>query len=99
MKIKSTVERVTELGTAVPIEQCVFKVPGGTGIPLGAMVTVEWDDSMHQCEELWKCGAYRLQRKGASWWLGDAASTGPWFMIVNYCPGCGKEMSVLREGV
>lgn len=61
----------------------------GQDIPVGTKVTVEWGH-FHQCEKLMKHGSYSLRLGSMNWWL--QCGHDPWFIIVDYCPGCGMKM-------
>jgi len=89
MKIVSEVGRRLYLGS--PMDEYTFKWRGA--IPLGARLTVEWDDSVHECEEMKAYGRF-LKRKAGIWFIlrryvdGESA-----VCEAKYCPGCGKDLT------
>ena len=65
-------------------------------VPIGAKVTVEWDENEHRCEELEALGI-KVQSGAAAkwaWWAGNDCgicldSTA---IRITHCPGCGVKL-------
>ena len=69
-----------------------FHVPVDTKIPIGAKVTVEWDENVHECEEMKVSGIELIHSKrfGGQWGLTMEGSK--FVETITYCPGCGKKL-------
>ena len=75
-------------------EEYAFDAPGGIEIPIGAKVTVEWDDNVHECEKL-EQARLNVKRYANSdrWYVSDSPDGYiPNAVMVWYCPGCGKKL-------
>jgi len=66
-------------------------------IPAGAKVVVEWDENVHQCEEMRDSELSIRREKGISgqpnWQWGLKLSGCSFTERINYCPICGKKLS------
>ena len=90
MKVESTVSSVSW-----DIEgRCVFYV-SDVSIPIGAKVTVEWDDDVHQCKEA-RRSSQIMRRRECTWALfgmwGVYGAEEQYFGIATYCLRCGKKL-------
>ena len=86
MKIETTV-----VAEVVGTTMCCFDSLGQK-IPTGAKVTVEWDDSRHECGEMKAYGRF-LKRKAGIWFIMKDSRDGDWAVCeALYCPGCGKDL-------
>ena len=69
-----------------------FKIPADVRIPVGSKVTVEWDDSVHECEKMKAYGRF-LKRMAGIWFIMKDSRDGDWAVCeALYCPGCGKDL-------
>jgi len=59
-------------------------------IPSDAKVTAEWDETIHECNELEEgITLFRSDRFGGPWGL--SLDDSDLIVRIKYCPGCGKE--------
>jgi len=96
MKIETEVKeyRPNEYGWS----EYVFRVCFTGQIPIGAKVTVEWeDDNVHQCEGMVQEppgyeGSHIIQREHDQWWP-YMDSDRVWGRNITYCPCCGERLT------
>lgn len=88
-------QRRSEFGLVSGVDFAVeFKVPADVRIPLGAKVTVEWDENEHRCETS-KERHQTMRRFAGEWWLCEwtpdlarEEAKG----VISYCTGCGMRL-------
>ena len=87
MKVEGIVKRKPQFGYSIEVE---FDDP--VSIRADAKVTVEWDDDVHQCEEMKVSGIELIHSKrfGGQWGLTMEGSK--FVETITYCPGCGKKL-------
>ena len=93
MKVESVVDVIGSY-TKNYVEY-TFRYNRQTEIPIGAKVTVEWDDDVHQCHDLTKRGRFSIRLEPGGWFLcswGRESDDWRWIVVVDYCPGCGKKL-------
>jgi len=73
----------------------VFETGYDVLVPIGAKVTVEWDDDVHQCKEA-RRSSQIMRRRECTWALfgmwGVYGAEEQYFGIATYCLRCGKKL-------
>ena len=72
----------------------VFETGYDVLVPIGAKVTVEWDDNEHRCPEAERLGRF-MRRSGNKWYAVANWNAGRLeFLLsdISVCPDCGKKL-------
>jgi len=87
MKVEGIAKRKPQFGYSIEVE---FDDP--VSLPADAKVTVEWEETVHDCEEMpaWTDIIYN----GQCWnvWRGCGQGREKLLFAVLHCPYCGKKL-------
>jgi len=61
-------------------------------VPIGAKVTVEWDENEHQCQELKNTHQSLKRDDSGRWWAVNTGKVPPQQVRILYCACCGVKL-------